>query len=419
MLQAARRPEFVFTWTGAITDALNWSFYLVVSIWWIKELSLSPVRLVSLGVIVQITIIAMEVPSGVAADLLSRKHTIVLSRVLMGVSILVMVVSRNYLMLLGAQTISGVSWALRSGGEVAWLTDELRSDSARSNELDLDETVAHLLLRKHRLGLALAVVGIPIATVVGMRSLVVSVRMAGAGYLIVALLTAVLMTERGFVSGSERGETFLSVLRQGARVVKARPRLRRIVLVAAGISLAGDTLDFLGLKRFLDTTGTVESSIVPMAAWFLVAVASGFIVNSIVSRKVGGSSDLSRITATMFVAAAFGIAMAALSNLAILIGLGLIVQDSMRETFDPVLEGWVNRDAPPEVRATIHSMVSQAQSVTDIGAGLVWGLVAQLLSVPTALLGIAFVVAGVAWLAAGVPSESDRNQVEARRQPTR
>ncbi len=407
LLQAARKPKFVFTWTGATSDAIDWAFYLVAGVWWIKELSFAPFQLLSLGVAVQATILIMEVPTGVISDLLGRKRAIVLSRVLMGASFFLMAASRNYWLLLPVQVLGGVAWTFRSGSDVAWLSDELQAqqntDDSADDDEELDFRVERILLRKHRLGMALGSVAIVTAILSGLRSLEDTMRLTGIAYIILAFVTWLLMTENGFKSGITRGKTFWAIFREGSQVVRSRPRLRRIVFVAAGIAFAGDSLDYLGLKRFLDATGTVESSIVAMGAFFLVAVVGGFVVNAIVTRQIGRSAELSRVTAIMFLIAAVGVGIAALSNLWVVIGFGLIIQDSMRETFDPVLEGWVNRDAPSDVRATVHSMVGQAESVADLAGGLVWGMVAQFLSVPTALIGVAFVVAGVAWLAERVP----------------
>ena len=47
----------------------------------------------------------------------------------------------------------------------------------------------------------------------------------------------------------------------------------------------------------------------------------------------------------LFIATA-GAFLTAATNLVVVIGLGLMMQDATRESLWPVLEGWANRDAP-------------------------------------------------------------------------
>ena len=67
------------------------------------------------------------------------------------------------------------------------------------------------------------------------------------------------------------------------------------------------------------------------------------------------------------------------------IAIGYLFQDSVREALWPVLEGWANRDAPSEVRATVHSLLGQMTSVGQISGAAVLGLVAEASSIPLAM----------------------------------
>ena len=62
------------------------------------------------------------------------------------------------------------------------------------------------------------------------------------------------------------------------------------------------------------------------------------------------------------------------------------MQDSVREALFPVLEGWANRDAPSEVRATVHSLLGQTTSVGEITGGLLIAAVAEASSIPAAMV---------------------------------
>ena len=61
-----------------------------------------------------------------------------------------------------------------------------------------------------------------------------------------------------------------------------------------------------------------------------------------------------------------------------------------------VAEVWVNRQAESESRATVQSFLGQAESIGEIGGGIVLGLVARRFNVPIAMYGSAFLFAASA-----------------------
>jgi DHA3 family tetracycline resistance protein-like MFS transporter len=66
-------------------------------------------------------------------------------------------------------------------------------------------------------------------------------------------------------------------------------------------------------------------------------------------------------------------------------GLFLVIY-SLGEATDPLLMAWTNQRLDPDVRATLLSMTGQAESVGQAAGGLVIGLLANLFTVPLALL---------------------------------
>jgi DHA3 family tetracycline resistance protein-like MFS transporter len=67
------------------------------------------------------------------------------------------------------------------------------------------------------------------------------------------------------------------------------------------------------------------------------------------------------------------------------VGLFLVIY-SLGEVTDPLLMGWMNQRLDPDVRATILSMTGQAESVGQAAGGLFVGMLANIFTVPLALL---------------------------------
>ena len=83
--------------------------------------------------------------------------------------------------------------------------------------------------------------------------------------------------------------------------------------------------------------------------------------------------------------------MTASTAIVVIIGLGLMLQDATRESLWPVMEGWANRDAPSEVRATVHSLMGQTTALGELVGGLALGVLAQATSIRLAV----FIAAGL------------------------
>jgi DHA3 family tetracycline resistance protein-like MFS transporter len=59
---------------------------------------------------------------------------------------------------------------------------------------------------------------------------------------------------------------------------------------------------------------------------------------------------------------------------------------SLRELTDPLISAWMNQRLDSDVRATILSMTAQTEAIGQIAGSLVIGLLAQIVSVPLALV---------------------------------
>lgn len=58
----------------------------------------------------------------------------------------------------------------------------------------------------------------------------------------------------------------------------------------------------------------------------------------------------------------------------------------LREVREPVFEAWINQGLAPRTRATVNSMMSQADALGEMAAGPVVGLLGLLRSVQSALV---------------------------------
>ncbi len=375
-------PARVFVRGGGLAEGVEWGFWLAISVWWIIELGLGPLELVFMGFVLELSVLLSETPTGVVADVFSRKRSVIIAQVVMGVGFIWAVVSTNYWVILPAQVLFGVGWTFRSGADTAWVTDELKGTGEVS-----DDDIERLLLRRHRFGIAFAIATLVFTMAVGTAT---SVRWAAVvmGLLQISVggYFALAMREEHFVPGREHGRGFFDTLRAGLRVVSTRPRLRVLVGVVFMLDMGAEAFDRLGYKHFLDNAGYDDESLVALGVLFLALASAGLLVNALAARSLRGGYGVARLAVVLLVIATVGGLVAAMTSVVVVIAVGFMFQDSTREALWPVLEGWANRDAPTEVRATVHSLMGQTSAVGELTGGLALAALAEATSIRLSLL---------------------------------
>lgn len=391
-------PARLFVRGFGSSEGIEWGFWLVLMVFWVVELELGAIELMVLGIVLEGTVLLAETPTGVVADLKSRKRSVIIAQVLMGVSYIWSMASLNFWMILPAQALVGIGWTFRSGADTAWVTDELKG----AGTFD-DDDIDRLILHRHRFSILVALLSVPIT--IGL-ALVSSVRIAGVImgviYLAMAWWFQREMVEDHFTPGEESGSNFRETLRTGIDVVRSKPRLRVLVGVIALSFFGGEAFDRLGAKYFLDNAAedgftAGQESIVVLGVMFFVMALAGLAVNAAIGHYLDNGVGVVRLAVALLLAAFVGGVLGAATSMVLVVAIGFTLQDGVREALWPVLEGWANRDAPSEVRATVNSLMGQTTSLGELGGALVLGAVAELVSIQMALVVGAFfyAIAGV------------------------
>ncbi len=388
MTNRRTHPAKVFVRGFGTSEGLEWGLWLALTVFWIVELDLSPTRLILLGVVLEGAVLLSETPTGVVADVYSRRKSLIVAQVIMGVAFIWGFASTNFWVILPAQGLIGFGWTFRSGADTAWVTDELRG----SQEMDHDD-IERLLLKRHRWGMIVSLIVGPLTIAFGWWQSVQAVGIVlSVAYIGVALWMTVAMSEDHFTPGRERGQGAVETLRSGIQVVRTVPRLRVLVFVILLLYMGSEVFDRLGYVHFLESAGVRDldgsgESLLALGILFFLAAVGGIIVNTGAQRHLDSGKGIPRLAVGLLItAAAFG-ALAAATSIVVVIGVGYLIQDAVREALWPVLEGWANRDAPSEVRATVHSLMGQTTSVGEISGGLLLAAVAEATSIPIAMGG--------------------------------
>lgn len=342
------------------------------------ELELPALHLVLLGTVMELTILVGEIPTGVVADVYSRKWSVVISYVLVGLAIAASGMVSSFALLVPTQILWGLGWTFQSGAETAWVTDEVGSASA----------VEPLLLRRARLQHVAGVMGMGGGVAIALASsLATAIVVLGVLVTAWGLFLAVVMPEHGFVRvRSNTYRQFLGILRDGASATAQSGALRVLVAVMLLMGLASEAVDRLDIRR-LDQVGLADNynevALVGVIG-SLEAVVAGLLLWA-VERRIRGPAVVPALV-MLLTGTTLGVLLLGQVTVLTVAAIGLILQAALRTVAEPVMINWANAHAPATARATVLSFVGQAEATGEIAGGIGLGAVAAGASVSTAML---------------------------------
>jgi DHA3 family tetracycline resistance protein-like MFS transporter len=379
---ADRRAVRIFYASGAIWRVSVQAYWLVFFLRVVVDLDLPPLQLVLLGTAKELTVLASEIPTGVVADLYSRKWSVVIAFAVTGVAVIGSGAFDSFAALVAMSALWGLGFTFRSGAETAWLTDELGGATAAEP----------FVIGRARIEFIAGIVGALVAIVVATTaSLAAALVMFGFVLLAQALGLAIVMPEAGFEPvGRSRLAEFRGVLTRGSQAVRRIRPLRVLFVSTVLAGFGSEAVDRLYVRRLADlsfASFALSEIVLVGGVVILQSVAAVLLLRRIESGLRGAA--LPRALALLFAATAVGVVALGLVNVLLVAVVGLIVQGTMRAVAQPVTIAWANAHATSATRATVHSFIGQAHSVGEITGGIVLGTIAAVAGLPVALAGSA------------------------------
>ncbi|MDP9285447.1 MAG: MFS transporter [Actinomycetota bacterium] len=372
---------------------LSMPTWIVISVYIVRGLHLSPLQLVLMGTAMEAAVFAFEVPTGVVADTYSRRLSLVIGFVGMGLAWMLVGIVSSPLLVIVLWAIWGISYTFTSGAYQAWLADEVGVDA-----------LGPALLRGARIGFAGSLVGLVALVGLSIVSLRVSVIAGGAITLACGVVAAFAMPETGFSRRprSERAAPWAELAATaaaGARFVRARTLILLLIASEVFAGMSSEAYDRLRDAHVLRDIGLPSRISLAPAVWFgivaAVAMLFGFAAVGVLLRRVErrGTREVARalvaLLAVVFVAellfarvGAFGLALAA-----------MLVVSLARSLLGPVYMIWLNQQiTDSSVRATVISISGQADAIGQAAGGPALGAIGNAWGIRAALTAGALVL---------------------------
>ncbi|MFT4164848.1 MAG: MFS transporter [Microlunatus sp.] len=368
--------------------ALLWAIAFTLSlVYQVEVAGLTPLQLVLVGTVLEATCFLGEIPTGVVADLYSRKWSVVIGLTMIGVGILIVGLLPYFWPIVIAQVVWGLGYTFVSGAAEAWVTDELSPGP-----------VQPAFTRAHQLGLVMGIVGILISGLLGSFSLQTPIVVGGAGFVLLALLMAVAMRERRFtpIPRAERDSWshVKTTTIEGVRAARKPGVVRSFLIIALLAGLTSEVFDRLWVERVVNDLGLPSiAGVTDTAVWFtifalissLLSLVASLAANRLAPTAVNAEHP-TRLMALLVLVQVAGVATFAVSGNLWLALSGRWARDASLSVGHPIQQAWLNRHVTSKARATTLSMMGQADAVGQVAGGPALGALANVAGVSLALV---------------------------------
>ena len=358
--------------------------WVAASLYQVTVAQLTPLQLVLIGTSLEFSAFVFEIPTGIVADIYSRRLSIIIGYILMGLGFIYESFFPSFWPLILAQVIWGLGYTFTSGATEAWISDEIGEENANK-----------LFLRAARWGLYASLLGMALAALVGINNVAMPIFWGGLGLMLVGVILIFVMPETGFQPTPREDRNtwgqMLHTFKEGVATVRARPHLLTVLGIGLFYGLYSEGFDRLWVKHFIDTFEFPAIFGGNQIAFFSALRVVGTILAIIIIRPIEKNLDTSQPQvigrAILFITGAIS---ASLLGFAFSPTLGLTIAAFLliwilRKIIVPLYTAWVNQKLDSSTRATVLSISSQVDAIGQIAGGPSVGLIAKLGSVVAAL----------------------------------
>lgn len=359
--------------SGLASLAFNMIF-TALGVYYVQTVGMNPLQLVLVGTTIEATILIFEVPTGVVADTYSRRLSVIIGFVLIGLCYVLQGFLPFFAAIIMAEFVRGVGETFTSGARDAWIADEIG-----------EEQVGRAYLRAGQVSRVTGFAGIGLGTGLAVLHLQLPIVIGGALLILLSLMLALVMPERGFQRSPHETATpwasLVTTTRSGVQVARGRPVILMLLAVGVVFGAFSEGFDRLWEAHFLRTLSFPVWPNLPPVVWIGLINAGGMVIGILASevliRRIN-LADTRRLHSLLFAISAGLVVSLITFGLAPGFGLGLAAfwtAGVLRSLQYPLASTWLNQNLPSRVRATVLSIYGQSDALGQLAGGPVVGVV--------------------------------------------
>ncbi|MCB0131559.1 MAG: MFS transporter [Caldilineaceae bacterium] len=329
---------------------------------------LGPLQLVLVGTALELSAFLFEIPTGIVADLYSRRLSVIVGYAIIGMGFILEGAFTWFATIVLAQVIWGLGYTFTSGALDAWLADELGEDR-----------LAATYLRGTQLAQIAGLLGLLSGALLAGIRLNIPFLVGGAGMVALAVYLVTAMEEHNFTP-TPRGErtTWQSMghtFQQGFGFIRRSPLLLTILALALISGLSSEGLDRLWEAHLLTNFTLPGPPSITVVYWFVgikgVVTVLTIALTEVMRRRAEQFNHRQAVWLLLVLTGilAGGLLLFGLANRVTVAIAAYIVLSVARSTSGPIFSAWINRGIEPRVRATVLSTIGQMDAIGQVVGG--------------------------------------------------
>ena len=366
----------------------------VMIVYHIEIVHLNPLQLILVGTTLELACFIFEIPTGIVADVYSRKLSIVIGGVLTGVGFILEGSISSFVFVLVAQIVWGLGSTFISGSLEAWIAEEEKNK-------DLDE----IYIKGAQAGQIGAFIGIVLSTVIANFSVRLPIIVSGVLFIILALFLWLYMPENNF-KPSAPGDlnTFKKMVytfKSGLKFVKSKSILMILLAVTLFYGLSSEGYDRLSNAHFLQDTTLPKLGNLSSVTWFgifgILGMILSFIVMHFMAKNLKNEDNRKngKLLLCINILYISSMLIFALTRNFSLMLIAYLATNTFRIINKPIFSAWLNGHIDDNSRATVLSINGQMNSLGQILGGPIIGIIATNISVSIGIVCTSLLVAPV------------------------
>lgn len=364
-------------------------------VYYIRTVEMDAFQLLMTGFALELSVFLFEIPTGVVADLYSRKRSMAIGLLMVGCGFLLQGVVPLFVAVLAAQVLWGVGYTFLSGADQAWIADELKT-----------KRLEGVFLRGTQIGQMFSLLGMLAGVLLANVALNLPLILSGLLLIGLSPVAALAFPETGFApSPARRHNPWRSAwdtFKTGLWTMRRSPLLKAALLISLLTGLYSEGFDRLWTLHLLENVTLPGIGNLNEVVWIGLINAGALVMNILavegIRRRLERTGRLEKVWVLLMLNGLLVLAIVAFA----LAGEWWIALASywaaavLRKTNEPIYSAWLNeqiRDS--RRRATILSTQGQVNSLGEIFGGPLVGAVVWKGTVSAGLIASGVILAPV------------------------
>ncbi len=352
----------------------------VMIVYHIENVHLNPLQLILVGTTLETACFIFEIPTGIVADVYSRKLSIVIGVVLTGLGFILEGSISSFIFVLAAQIIWELGSTFISGSLEAWIAEEEKA-------MDLDR----IYMKGAQVGQIASVIGIVLSTIIANFSIRLPIIVSGVVFMIFSVFLGINMLENNFKPTApddlntfkKMGYTFKS----GLKFIKSKSIIMILLSVTLFYGLSSEGYDRLSNAHFLQDTMLPKLWNLNPVTWFGIFGIAGMVLSAMVmhfmAKKLNDDDKNNNgklLLGINIFYILFMFIFAITKNFSLML-VAYLATNTFRAINEPIFSAWLNGHIDDNARATVLSINGQMNALGQILGGPIIGIIATNISV--------------------------------------